>query len=93
MTDSKKVLLGLEPDEQVRIYRALQHKERTKRGHVLIEPKDCDCRTRCPDEDWYRGCPVCDHGLGVCKVCGAAEVELYDYDCPMPKGVSDAKEE
>lgn len=26
-------------------------------------------------------CPVCDWGLGVCSICGAAECELDEYSC------------
>lgn len=45
-------------------------------GHVLVEAEDCPCR-RTPDS---RACPVCDWGLGICSVCGAAEIEL-DQPC------------
>ena len=46
-------------------------------GHILIEPKDGH-EHKDPDED----CRVCDHGLLICKVCGAAEIEL-DQPCPI----------
>lgn len=47
----------------------IQHRN----GHQLIEPKDCDQKLHRDDDT---GCPVCHWGLGVCAVCGAAEVEL-----------------
>lgn len=37
-------------------------------GHTLLTPSDCKC-----DKD---DCPVCEHGLAVCQICNAAEIEL-----------------
>ena len=51
--------------------------KKTKRGHILTTPQTCDC-----DKQSDIPCPVCDWGLGICKVCGAAEVELDERDCP-----------
>lgn len=43
--------------------------------HVLITPETCNCDWR----DDGPPCPICDGGLGQCKHCGAAEIELEDY--------------
>ena len=43
--------------------------------HELKSRGDCDC-------DKMSGrCPVCDWGLGVCKHCDAAEIQLADQPC------------
>jgi hypothetical protein len=44
--------------------------------HVLRTPETCDC-----DRYGDRLCPVCDHGLAICAICGRAENEL-DGPCP-----------
>lgn len=49
-------------------------------GHVLLTSKTCPCRK--DDDD--RRCPTCDWGLGVCSLCGAAEIEL-DEPCKGAK--------
>jgi hypothetical protein len=46
-------------------------------GHRLLTPATCGCASS------Y--CPVCDGGLGVCRDCGAAEIEL-DMPCVPPAG-------
>lgn len=55
----------------------------TKNGHVLYSSKDCPYKK---DEEWHSlgYCPVCDGGLGYCKICGMAESEL-DQPCPGQK--------
>ena len=45
--------------------------------HVLLEPKDCPC-----DGDPF--CNICEGGLGLCRVCGKAEIEL-DEPCTPKK--------
>lgn len=50
--------------------------EKTVNGHVLLTTADCDCDKKSDAE-----CPVCDWGLGVCKLCNAAEIEL-EQPCP-----------
>lgn len=47
--------------------------------HILKNSEDCGC-------DGMSGkCPVCDWGLGVCKICGLAECQLDERpDCPGP---------
>lgn len=53
------------------------HKGRpTKNGHVLFTTESCNCGGK------TGRCPVCDYGLGVCMLCNAAEIELYD-SCPV----------
>lgn len=42
--------------------------------HVLATEKGCKC------DDSGR-CPICDHGLGLCIICGAAEIELDKRTC------------
>ena len=45
--------------------------------HILMTSEDCDCGGKTDR------CPVCDWGLGQCKVCGKAEIELIDTpECP-----------
>jgi len=46
----------------------------TERGHRLITPEECGC------DDYY--CNICIGGLGICKWCNAAEIELEQQDCP-----------
>lgn len=42
--------------------------------HDFMTAADCDCNKEgC--------CPICDGGLGLCKVCGGAEGSLTT-DCP-----------
>ena len=48
-------------------------------GHVLLTPKTCNC-----NRDDGR-CPVCDWGLSVCAICGAAESQL-DNECEKCEG-------
>ncbi len=50
-------------------------------GHQMLTPKEC--RERNPNSRAHDQCicPVCDGGLGVCKVCGAAEAELDAGSC------------
>jgi len=43
--------------------------------HILMTPQICPC-----DKTSDIPCPVCDMGLAVCCVCGAAEIEL-DKSC------------
>ena len=45
-------------------------------GHELFTPATCPCDKRSDTP-----CPVCDMGLGVCRLCGAAEIDL-DNPCP-----------
>lgn len=47
-------------------------------GHILLTSKEC--RDASDHLDIY-DCPVCDLGLGICKICGAGESELFDYTC------------
>lgn len=54
------------------------------RNHVYFQPCDCNCNGSC-------GCPVCDGGLAICRVCGLAEGSLTT-DCPgvlVPAQVAD----
>jgi hypothetical protein len=43
--------------------------------HVLLTVETCKC-TRTDGQ-----CPVCDWGLGVCAICGAAESQLDEHEC------------
>ena len=43
--------------------------------HKLLTRETCTC-----NKDGNR-CPVCDHGLAVCAVCGAGEIELDQHSC------------
>lgn len=52
--------------------------------HLLYTPETCDHA-----HTDGGNCPVCDGGLGVCRVCGKAESELDD--CPTCPGTSDYK--
>lgn len=50
--------------------------------HVLLTPKTCKCRGKTLEQlDRDGPCAVCDWGLGVCALCGAAEIEL-SRPCP-----------
>ena len=60
-----------------------------RRSHVLLTSATCPCRHR-PDEeardpDRPTRCLVCDGGLAICALCGAAEIEL-DEPCAGPGG-------
>lgn len=49
--------------------------------HILLTNETCTC-----NKSSEQNCPVCDGGLGVCAVCGAAECELLDMpECPGHK--------
>ena len=48
--------------------------------HILLTRDTCPQRGD-PEHDHGERCPVCDHGLGVCSLCGKAEAELAD-PCP-----------
>lgn len=48
--------------------------------HVMLTRAECQARRKHNPDD--RNCPVCDWELGVCRDCGAAEIELTDEpDC------------
>jgi hypothetical protein len=42
----------------------------TDKGHVLLTRQTCPCKGQ------NDRCPVCEWGLAVCALCGAAEIEL-----------------
>lgn len=48
----------------------------TERGHILHTSLTCPC-----DKENDSPCVVCDWGLAVCRICGAAECELNERDC------------
>jgi hypothetical protein len=41
-------------------------------GHPLLTRSTCPCDKQRDHEN----CPTCDWGLGICAVCGAAEIDL-----------------
>ena len=45
--------------------------------HTLLQPRDCEQTAFHRDGS----CPICDGGLGLCQVCGAAEEELAQWTC------------
>lgn len=57
--------------------------------HVLLTSSTCPCRHRPDEEARDTGrptrCLVCDGGLAICALCGAAEIEL-DKPCTDPGG-------
>lgn len=63
------------PDEMVS--EQIKTAGRGVNGHFLHTPHSCGCNK----EEMYPRCAVCEGGLGVCRWCGAAEVEL-DQPCP-----------
>lgn len=71
MTDSDKPLTESDLD-QLQVQKPLQK-------HKLKTPAECDC----DKTSSYPPCPICDWGLAVCSVCGAAESEL-DKPCNPP---------
>ena len=71
------------------IVRGLDGQFHVRRSHVLLTSATCPCRHR-PDEearelDRPTRCLVCDGGLAICALCGAAEIEL-DEPCAGPGG-------
>ncbi|MDE2104242.1 MAG: hypothetical protein KGL39_43800 [Patescibacteria group bacterium] len=48
----------------------------SRRGHVLHTIFTCPC-----DKESDSPCCICDMGLAVCRICGAAECELDERDC------------
>lgn len=57
---------------------------RVRKSHVLLTSATCPCRHRPDEEARDTGrpprCLVCDGGLAICALCGAAEIEL-DEPC------------
>jgi len=50
--------------------------------HILTTNKTCSC-----DKNSDIQCPVCDHGLGICLVCGAAEIQMEERPCTNHKHI------
>ena len=52
--------------------------------HELLTPAECAASGNCPaQKDVPRSCNICDGGLGYCKKCHRAEVQL-DQPCGIP---------